>query len=784
MHRQSHWDFERWSPRQAVVSWLAVAVLGLGGATGCSADTSSSAMLDDQRSPEGTDRTGADDGTDDSASGSPQGDGPPLPGDSSGTDPGETSDPTFASEDGDSIIVGGCEVEPCIASETPPDCGDGTLTEDEACDDGNLTSGDGCAANCLATEPGFSCAAPGRPCQVIARCGDGLVASSEQCDDGNSTAGDGCSARCRVEQGKKCEGEPSSCSDTTCGDGIKEGAESCDDGNLTPFDGCSPVCEREPNCTDTGCTSDCGDGMVINEDCDDGNQIDGDGCSADCEIEQGFSCAQATPECERVAEQCVLRVPVIYRDFSEAHPDFANLPCNELALGALLPALGPDRRPRMSGDEASTRACLSSDENFADWYSDTEHSLTVVRELLLFDNGAGGYVNRFGAMGERFEAIDPASEKVGGTSLSECTETCRSHAQNGEQPMFDSPLRCDDECRPLEQAASDLVSGELSALEGDLNRASDAVPRDETLIAEIEAEISDVESQLVELEAAVVGCETECASELDARVEVCAATCSPCGSDPERFCIGGEAESFDGTPLFFPLDDIAGDTANRAPALIPQQYGYSNWPWEQDIFPDASDHNFFFTSEVRHWFRYDETTRATLDFLGDDDVWVFVNGQLVVDLGGIHAPALGSVTIDAATGRVISDVSDGMADGYQSTNDIAATDLGLQLGNVYEVAIFHAERQLDGSSFKLTLSGFEAEPSECAAICGDAILSFGEECDDGNNDGGYGECEAGCVLGPFCGDGIVQAEFGEDCDDGPAGTASCPGCRELRVRVR
>src|SRR5262245_32257575 len=40
---------------------------------------------------------------------------------------------------------------------TPQGCGDGTLTDDEACDDGNTDSGDGCAANCLATEPGFSC---------------------------------------------------------------------------------------------------------------------------------------------------------------------------------------------------------------------------------------------------------------------------------------------------------------------------------------------------------------------------------------------------------------------------------------------------------------------------------------------------------------------------------------------------------------------------------------------------------------------------------------------------
>src|SRR5688572_1098273 len=152
--------------------------------------------------------------------------------------------------DGDPTLGNGCTGPSCNLAggnePAPPGCGDGALTPDEACDDGNRDSGDGCAQNCLATEPGFSCAAPGQLCRAIARCGDGLVAATEPCDDGNVVAGDGCSVRCRVEVGKKCEGEPSVCTDAICGDGVREGAEACDDGNTTPFDGCSPLCLREP----------------------------------------------------------------------------------------------------------------------------------------------------------------------------------------------------------------------------------------------------------------------------------------------------------------------------------------------------------------------------------------------------------------------------------------------------------------------------------------------------------------------------------------------------------
>jgi cysteine-rich repeat protein len=86
-------------------------------------------------------------------------------------------------------------------------------------------------------------------------------------------------------------------------------------------------------------------------------------------------------------------------------------------------------------------------------------------------------------------------------------------------------------------------------------------------------------------------------------------------------------------------------------------------------------------------------------------------------------------------------------------------------GNVYEIMVFHAERQTYASTYKLTLRGFNTARSECLPTCGDGIVVIGEECDDGVNDGGYGECGPGCRLGEYCGDGIIQQGF-EDCDDG------------------
>ncbi len=45
--------------------------------------------------------------------------------------------------------------------------------------------------------------------------------------------------------------------------------------------------------------------------------------------------------------------------------------------------------------------------------------------------------------------------------------------------------------------------------------------------------------------------------------------------------------------------------------------------------------------------------------------------------------------------------------------EFVARTLGLTSGNVYEVAIFQAERQTTGSTYQLTLTGFSLAPSRC-----------------------------------------------------------------------
>jgi fibro-slime domain-containing protein len=88
------------------------------------------------------------------------------------------------------------------------------------------------------------------------------------------------------------------------------------------------------------------------------------------------------------------------------------------------------------------------------------------------------------------------------------------------------------------------------------------------------------------------------------------------------------------------------------------------------------DHNFLFTTEAHTRFTYQGGEKFT--FRGDDDMWIFINDQLAIDLGGTHSALAATVDLDAD-----------------------AQKLGLQKGETYPMDIFHAERHTDQSNYHI-----------------------------------------------------------------------------------
>jgi fibro-slime domain-containing protein len=90
--------------------------------------------------------------------------------------------------------------------------------------------------------------------------------------------------------------------------------------------------------------------------------------------------------------------------------------------------------------------------------------------------------------------------------------------------------------------------------------------------------------------------------------------------------------------------------------------------------PGTPNHNYHFTFEMHSEFTYDAAARQVFKFIGDDDVFVYIDGKMVIDLNGVHTARDQFVDLDR---------------------------LGLVDGKTYTLDFFFAERHRTQSNFRI-----------------------------------------------------------------------------------